>query len=65
MESPHHRPARVTVRIGPTEAPWSRLWDWLLGPPGEDAREDAIRPFEKQGPSEPRTDGEQDSETDE
>ena len=65
MESPHHRPARVTVRIGPTEAPWSRLWDWLLGPPGEDAREDASHPFEKQGPSEPRTDGEQDSETDE
>ena len=65
MESPHHRPARLTVRIGPTEAPWSRLWDWLLGPPGEDAREDAIHPFEKQGPSEPRTDGEQDSETDE
>ena len=65
MESPHHRPARLTVRIGPTEAPWSRLWDWLLGPAGEDAREGAIRPFEKQGPSEPRTDGEQDSETDE
>ena len=65
MESPHHRPARLTVRIGPTEAPWSRLWDWLLGPAGEDAREDAIHPFEKQGPSEPRTDGEQDSETDE
>ena len=61
MESPHHRPARVTVRIGPTEAPWSRLWDWLLGPPGEDASHS----FEKQGPSEPRTDGEQDSETDE
>ena len=65
MESPHHRPARVTVRIGPTEASWSRLWDWLLGPPGEDAREDAIHPSEKQGSSEPRTDGEQDSETDE
>ena len=64
MESPHHRPARVTVRIGPTEASWSRLWDWLLGPPGEDARENAIHPFEKQGPSEPRTDGEQDSERD-
>ena len=65
MESPHHRPARLTVRIGPTEAPWSRLWYWLLGPPGVDAREDEIHPFEKQGPSEPRTDGEQDSETDE
>ena len=65
MESPHHRPARLTVRIGPTEAPWSRLWDWLLGPAGEDAREDAIRSSEKQGPSEPRTDGLQDSETDE
>ena len=65
MESPHHRPARVTVRIGPTDASWSRLWDWLLGPPGEDSREHAIHPFEKQGPSEPRTDGEQDSETDE
>jgi len=47
MESPHHRPARLTVRIGPTEAPWSRLWDWLLGPAGEDAREDAIHPSEK------------------
>ena len=65
MESPHHRPARVTVRIGPTEAWWARLWDWLLGPPGEDAEEDAIHPSGEQSSSEPRTDGEQDSETDE
>ena len=36
----------------------------LLGPPGEDAREDAIHPSEKQGSSEPKTDGEQDSGTD-
>ena len=39
--------------------------DWLLKPPEQDAREDAIHPSEKQCSSEPGTDGEQDSETDE